>query len=111
MSIPDFERLQADIGKTYQLTFDDGSSLPVEVTAARGGIPMNPRYCCYSAYMALPDAVQLGQTQCTVSSSNDVWPGLLLTPVGPGEDGRQRMQMVFHVLISQARPAHAPADA
>ncbi len=109
MSIPSFDRLRADLGQTYLLSGPWEGLLPVELKSVVEGVPMNHHYCCYRANLALPEGVQLPQLTCTVTAGTDSWPFLLMTPIGPGKDGRQLMQMVFHSLISQA--AQAPAEA
>lgn len=110
--MPNFERLRADIGRSYVL--DDtaaGGSVTVELVDARRGVPMNRLYACHSAEFALPPGVRLAQAVFDVWAGEECWPGLLLTPVGPGEDGRQRLQMVFHGLVSQDLARHAPSPA
>lgn len=110
MNIPSFDRLRSDVGQTYMLAGPWPGFVPAELLGVREGMPMNRRYCCYSAELALPEGMRLPQSTCTVTAGPDSWPYLLLTPMGPGEDGRQVMQMVFHTLIPQA-PAHATAGA
>jgi hypothetical protein len=108
MTIPSLDRLRSDIGKTYLLSGPWAGQIPAEVKATAEGMPMTPRHCCYSATLALPIGVQLPQATCIVTAGQDEWL-LLLTPVGPGEDGRQSMQMVLHYPIPQA--AQTPAVA
>lgn len=97
MSIPSFERLQQDIGRTYLLgTGQWTTPVPAELRAVQQGVAMNEHYLCYSALLALPREVDLPQVACNVDAGDASWPLLLLTPVRPGEDGRPLMQMVFH---------------
>jgi hypothetical protein len=105
-SVPSLNRLRGDIGKTYLLSGPWDGPIAAEVRTADEGVPMNSSYCCYSAKLALPSEVWLPQLTCTVTAGQDEW-FLLLTPLGPGSDGRQLMQMVFHCLLPQA--AQAPA--
>ena len=101
MSVPSFERLQGDIGLTYQLSGPWGGPVAADLRYVSQGVPMNSRYCCYSAGFALPQGIGMAQATCTVSAGSDQWHCLLLTPLGPDEDGRQLMQMVFHYPIPQ----------
>lgn len=110
MKLPTFERLIDGIGSTCLLHGGWQGPVSVELVAAHEGVPMSPRYCCYSAEFALPPGMFLPQCICTVILGEDIWPDLLLTPIGLDEHGRQRMQMIFHYLISQA-PAPASANA
>lgn len=101
MSIPSFERLQQDIGRTYLLGAGQWfTPVPAELRSVNHGVAMNKHYQCYSALLALPREVDLPQVSCTVSAGDESWPMLLLTPVRPGEDGRPLMQMVFHTLVA-----------
>jgi hypothetical protein len=110
MNIPSFDRLRGDIGRTYLLAGPWEGQIQAQLNGVYEGVPMNRRYCCYSAELALPHGVQLPQSTCTVTAGHDSWPFLLLTPVGPSGDGRQLMQMVFHYMVPQAA-AHEPAGA
>lgn len=97
MSIPSFERLQQDIGRTYLLGAGQWTTpVPAELRAVKQGVAMNERHLCYSALLALPRDVDLPQVSCNVDAGDASWPLLLLTPVLPGADGRPLMQMVFH---------------
>lgn len=110
MTIPSFERLQSDVGQTYVLSGEWEGQVVAELRYVSPGVPMNSRYCCYSAKFALPEGLGMNQAVCTVTAGGDQWHHLLVTPMGPDEDGRQLMQMVFHYPIVQARAA-APACA
>lgn len=105
MSIPSLERLRADVGSTYLLAGPWEGRLPAELVAATEGVPMNKRYRCYHAELALPAGVRLPQLSCDVHAGDDVWPMLLLTPGAPHpDDARQRMHAAFHALIPQTTP-------
>lgn len=110
MDIPSFERLQQDIGRTYLLGAGQWHTpVPAQLKAVKLGVPMSERYCAYSALLSLPAGVDLPQVSCAVQAPDAMWPMLLMTPVGPGEDGLLLMQMVFHVLVSQAPATQAGA--
>ena len=112
MSIPNFERLQSDIGRVYALSGEWDGQVQAELRYVRLGVPMNSRHSCYSAHFALPAGLGMVQTTCTVSAGADQWHHLLVTPTGPDEDGRQLVQMVFHCAKPQPQPvATAPASA
>jgi hypothetical protein len=111
MSIPSHERLQHDLGSTYLLGVGLWDTpVPATLVAVKQGVPMSERYCCYSALLALPMGLDLPQVSCPVTADGAAWPLLLLTPLGPGADGRHLMQMVFHTLVPKA-PSAAPTGA
>lgn len=101
MNLPSLERLRDEIGQTYWLTAPTGVRIAGELRGARAGVPMNERYCCYSAHFALPPGVQLPQALYTVQCGDESW-SLLLVPVGPGADGRALLEAVFHYPYPQA---------
>lgn len=108
MTIPSFERLQADIGRLYVFSGEWEGHVEAELRYVTRGVPMNSRHCCYSAKFALPEGLGMSQATCTVSAEDDRWHHLLVTPMGPDDDGRQLIQMVFHYPIAQAQE-HAEA--
>ncbi len=110
MSIPSLDRLRTDLGRTYWLSGPWEGRLPAELKSVRERVAMDARYRCYSAELALPHGVRLSQVNCTVDSAGERWPMLLLAPIGPLEDGRQLMQMVFHSPLAQV-PVPVPAGA
>lgn len=99
-AMPSQARLQADIGCTFTLTIPDTLRVDVELAGVYGGTPMNSRYCCYSAHFAVLNGPPLPQALYEVSISEESW-SLLLTPIGPGKDGRPLLEAVFHYLIPQ----------
>lgn len=112
MTIPSFERLQRDIGRTYLLGVGQWvTPVPAELRSVKPGLAMSERYRCYSALLALPPGVDLPQVSCAVSAGDESWPLLLLTPVRPGDDGRPLMQMVFHTSVVSEPAAPEPAAA
>lgn len=108
MTIPSFERLQSDIGRVYAFSGAWDGQVEAELRYVRLGVPMNSRHCCYSAKFALPAGLGMAQATCTVSAGAEQWHHLLVTPIGPDDDGRQLIQMVFHHAKPQA-PLTAPA--
>jgi hypothetical protein len=99
-AMPSQARLEADIGRAFTLTIPDALRVEVQLAAVHAGVPMNRRYCCYSAEFAAPSGAQLPQALYEASLGDESWP-LLLTPIGPGEDGRPRLEAVFHYPIPQ----------
>jgi len=106
--IPSFADLQAQMNKTFALRNSDGLGTGAELIDVYEGIAMNARYACYSMQLALPPGVNLPQAVYAVHNGSEEWP-LLLTPVMPGDDGRARMEAVFHVpsktVAAGAKPA------
>jgi hypothetical protein len=108
MSVPSLDRLRADLGQHYWLTTPSGERIAGEVRAAQPGVPMNQRYCCYSAQFALPPGVQLPQAVYPVQRDADTW-HLLLVPVGAAADGRAVLEAVFHYPLPQTSAGQSPA--
>lgn len=102
--IPTFAELQAQMNAGFSLHNADGLGTGAELVDVYEGIAMNARYVCYSMQLALPPGVNLPQAVYAVHNGREEWP-LLLTPVMRGEDGRARMEAVFHIA------AHAPSKA
>lgn len=100
LAMPSQARLEADIGRAFTLTIPDALRVEVQLAVVHAGIPMNRRYCCYSAVFAAPLGAQLPQALYEVSIGEECW-SLLLTPIGPDEDGRPLLEAVFHYLIPQ----------
>jgi hypothetical protein len=105
--IPSLARLRADRGLTYQLTDSGGDRLAAELRHVREGRAMGRRYQCYAAQLALPRPA--AQDVYTVRSGDDEW-ALLLTPIGPDEDGQPLMEALFHVL-KEEQPESGVTDA
>lgn len=97
-AMPSQAALEADIGRVFTLTIPDVLCVGVRLAAVHAGTPMNRRYCCYSAEFTAPPGAQLPQALYEVACGDQCWP-LLLTPIGPGEDGQPRLEAVFHYLI------------
>ncbi|MBW8830000.1 MAG: hypothetical protein JF606_11295 [Burkholderiales bacterium] len=108
MNLPSLERLSCDVGREHALLAGDREPVAVELRSATKGVPMNARHCCYAAEFALPAGVRFEQANYTLVAGDDTWPDLLMTPIGPDEDGRQLMQVVFHYPIPQTTVACPP---
>ncbi|QDQ26855.1 hypothetical protein FNU76_11030 [Chitinimonas arctica] len=113
MNVPSQAQLNDTLGQTYRLVLPWGESMPVELVRVSSGVPMNTRYCCYAAEFALPAGTQLGQAVYTLAPpapGGDAlsWP-LLLTPIGPAEDGPVLMEAVFHYPVPQVQAESAGA--
>jgi hypothetical protein len=106
--MPTFEELHALLNHGFTLRDGAGLEISAELIDVYRGIGMNVRYESYAAQFALPEGVSLPQAVYVVSNGGREWP-LLITPVMPGEDGRDRMEAVFHLLKTTAGPK--PADA
>lgn len=106
--MPSFARLQTRLHTTFAVRNAEGFGAEVEMIDVYEGIAMNARYQCYSAQFALPLGLQLPQAVYAVHDGQDEWP-LLLTPVMPGEDGRSRMEAVFHVRSKTVDAGAKPA--
>ncbi len=102
IKMPTYADLTAQMGATFDLLSADGLGTSAVMIDAYEGIAMNSRYQSYAAQFALPHGIQLPQAVYAVHNGKEEWP-LLLTPVMPGEDGRARMEAVFHVA------AHTPS--
>ncbi len=99
--MPTFEVLQSLLAQSFTLRDMEGRETPAELIDVYKGIAMNSRYHCYSAQFALPENLDLPQAVYAVCNGSQEW-ALLLAPVMPGEDGRGRMEAVFHLLKTPA---------
>jgi len=117
-SLPGPAQWRACLGRTFALAppaCSENVAAHAELVDVYECVAMNKHYVSYAAQFALPPDVRLAQSTYSVSESHvngtqaapqirDAWL-LLLTPVLPGDDGRARMEAVFHV------PSHAVAAA
>jgi hypothetical protein len=111
----------ARINTIFLVRNAEGFGTQAQLIDVYEGIAMNARYVSYSMQLALPLGVNLPQAVYAVragsaaqgvdevnSASTEEWP-LLLTPILSGEDGRARMEAVFHVAAQQ--DVRAPSQA
>ncbi len=105
IKMPSRAELCACLRSTFDLLpIDRAEEVQVnaELVDVYEGCAMNSGFLSYSAQFALPAGVNLPRSLFAVRESRDggdvgqAWL-LLLTPVLPGEDGRERMEAVFHV--------------
>ncbi|ANY86632.1 MULTISPECIES: DUF6916 family protein [Pseudomonas] len=104
-AFPGREAFVGYLQKPWQLAWAEGS-LAVELVDVNEGIAMNARHECFDLVFALPSGCQLPQHTYDLHAP-DGWhlPGLLMTPIGPAEDGeRQLLQAVFHVRRATPNP-------
>lgn len=105
-ALPGLALLQAHAGQTVQLDTPAGTSLPAILQHARRGVAMNARYHCYSAEFLLAPDVQLPQAVYRLHLAGASW-SLLMTPIGPTDGRRGRLQAVFHAMADEADAVEA----
>jgi len=99
IKMPTHAELLARMNGTFLIRNAEGFGTQAELIDVYEGVAMNASYVSYSMQLALPLGLNLPQTVYAVRAvdgSSEEWP-LLLTPMMPGEDGRARMEAVFHV--------------
>ncbi|QNM97035.1 hypothetical protein [Chitinimonas koreensis] len=104
-TMPAKDELQAAVGRVFLISNALGASVEATLAAVYDGVPMNKRYCCFSAEFALPVGQAIASSVYGVSDGQSTWP-LLLTPVGRDEEDRPLVEAVFHYPVSQ--PAAVP---
>lgn len=97
-AFPDQTHFQQYLGQDWQLGWE-GGGVVVVLVEVNAGIPMNARYTCFDLVFAQPPGYQLPQhTYSLGSPSGEQLTDVLLSPIGPEEDGdRHLLQAVFHV--------------
>jgi hypothetical protein len=93
-ALPTLARLQAERGRTFHLTSPAGETFAAELRYVREAQAMSRRYQCYAGQFALSHPFP--QDVYTVRSGADEW-ALLLTPIGPDEDGSPLIEALFHI--------------
>lgn len=99
--VPSLALLQAQRGQAVRLSAPDGSTVAATLLRAASGVAMNAQYRCYSAEFLLPPLVQLPQAVYRLQIGDASWQ-LLMTPIGPAEGQRGRLQAVFHAMAGAA---------
>jgi len=100
MSVPSFELLESLVGHQFLIKDAASHSTMLHLDVVDRGVPMNKNYTCYSALFSLPANVHADSAfyhvQYPAEGNNyQVW-ALLLTPVAPSAEGRQRLEALFH---------------
>ncbi|MFC5695330.1 DUF6916 family protein [Pseudomonas sp. GCM10022186] len=95
--IPTRQEFEQQLDQPWHLSWEGGEGLAVSLVEVSERTAMNARHECYCAVFALPAGIQLPQhTYLLRSPGTAQWP-VLLTPIGPDEEGeRQLLQAVFH---------------
>jgi hypothetical protein len=107
--VPDLAALRARLSETFVFEGANGATLNATLVDVHEQPAMNSRFACFAAQFALPFGTAMHQGLYTVRAGEDRW-AWLLTPVMPGEDGRPRMEAVFHVLSQSAETPHGGAQ-
>ena len=99
--IPSQHELQQTLGHTWRLSWEGHPGVDVELVEVNQGKPMNSRYLCYDAIFRQPAGVDLPQYSYTLHSpaASSWW--VMLTPIGPDDDGARLLQAVFHVRTAE----------
>ena len=96
-AIPSQEELQQGLGHLWRLSWEGHSGVEVELIEVSSGKAMNPRYQCYDAIFRQPPGIDLPQYSYTLQSPTQSSWWVMLTPIGPDDDGTRLLQAVFHV--------------
>ncbi|KAF0812131.1 hypothetical protein IGB42_03408 [Andreprevotia sp. IGB-42] len=96
-AIPSFTDLQQSLEQNWHLSWEGHGGVDVQLVEVNEGVAMNRRFECYSAVFRQPAGLQLPQyTYLLHSPAKMQWP-VMLTPIGPDEDGEHHLlQAVFH---------------
>ncbi|MBH3339815.1 hypothetical protein I5L51_11925 [Pseudomonas mendocina] len=100
--IPSQEDLQKGLGHSWRVSWEGHTGVDVELVEVSPGKAMNPCYQCYDAIFRQPPGIDLPQYSYTLHSPTASSWWVMLTPIGPDDDGMRLLQAVFHV-----RAAHA----
>jgi hypothetical protein len=96
--VPSFAELERHLQRDWRLRWDEGQGLAITLLEVAEGAAMNARYHCYNAVFAQPAGVQLPQHGYRLCSPEGAEWHVMLTPIGPDEDGdRHLLQAIFHV--------------
>lgn len=99
--IPSQEALRQALGQIWRLSWEGHPGIDVTLVDVNPGKPMNARYQCYDAIFRQPAGVDLPQHSYTLHSpAGSAW-WVMLTPIGPDDDGARLLQAVFHVRTPQ----------
>ncbi|MCO7553840.1 DUF6916 family protein [Metapseudomonas otitidis] len=94
----DQTHFQQYLGQDWQVVWE-GGAVTVTLVEVNTGVPMNARYTCFDLVFVQPAGYQLPQhTYSLQSPSGEQLTDVLLSPIGPEEDGdRHLLQAIFHV--------------
>lgn len=96
-AIPSHEELAQALGQIWHISWEGHPGIDVTLTEVNQGRAMNPRFHCYDAVFRQPAGVDLPQHTYTLHSPNATSWWVMLTPIGPDDDGLRLLQAVFHV--------------
>lgn len=105
-ALPGLALLQAHRGQVVRLDTPGGRPVAATLLRAASGVAMNAQYRCYSAEFLLAPGVHLPQAVYRLHLGEASWQ-LLMTPVGLADDGRGRLQAVFHAMAGAADAVEA----
>lgn len=101
--IPSLDDLIRQLNQAWHLSWTENDGVSVILIEAYESVAMNMRYQCYSAIFAQSKGMQLPQYTYRLQSPEGCAWDVLLTPVGPDEEGdKQLLQAVFHIKRHQA---------
>lgn len=93
--LPSLGLLQRHLGQQVLLCAPGLEPVPATVHRAGAGVPMSPRFHCYTAEFLLEPGVQLPQAVYRLQIGQAGWP-LLMTPVGFAMGRRSLLEAVIH---------------
>lgn len=99
--IPSQEELQQAVGHTWRLSWEGHPGVDVELVEVGQGRSMNSHYLCYDAIFRQPAGVDLPQYSYTLHSPTASSWWVMLTPIGPDDDGARLLQAVFNVRATE----------
>ncbi len=94
-AIPTREFLDAHINATWELHHPQLAPLQARLVRVDDAGAMNKKFVCYSAEFALVDGERPHSLTYTAHCGEHAWP-LLLTAIGPDEDGQELLQLIIH---------------
>lgn len=105
-ALPSHDRFARATGQVFRLQLPPDHGFDAELQRVDARVPMNDRYECFALLFALPPGIALPQALYRVAGPEGIDCELMLTPAGPGADGRPCLQAVFHRAKGVSR-AHA----
>lgn len=101
--VPSQADLQQALGQTWRLSWEGHPGVDVQLVEVSQGKAMNPRHQCYDAIFRQPAGVDLPQFSYTLHSPGEASWWVMLTPIGPDDDGARLLQAVLHTRTSAPR--------
>ncbi|UXY15301.1 hypothetical protein N8I74_18610 [Chitiniphilus purpureus] len=97
--IPSQDELQQALGQTWRVSWEGHPGIDVDLVEVNQGKSMNSRYHCYDAVFRQPAGFDLPQYSYTLHGPDASSWWVMLTPIGPDEEGHRLLQAVFHVRL------------